>query len=826
MTDTPRSRLLRRARMTTAGIVVTAVAGTAALTAAASHATAQGDSGGRSGVDGVPGDTGSSGSTGCRGAAASASCPRRRTVSRRAGRTRHERADLARLVMHGACLVGQAMPVPDAVADGAAEIVATLMADVDRAVSRFRADSELEVVNDASPRLLPVGPLTLTLVEAAIEAARRTDGAVDPTVGCHVAAWGYDADIDVIRHADAAGRRGVGAGGAAADWRRVAVDSALGRVGVARGLRLDLGATAKAWTADEAARRVAARYRRPVLVEIGGDVAVAGPTDAPWLVQVAEVADGDGEVVGVIHGGLATSSTVARRWRRPLGDAHHVIDPQHRRTRDRTRSGPPPCGGAPASRPTPSARRRWSGAVRPARLELLGVAARLVDQREWSTTSGPGRRGACGVTLWFLARAAGFMALLGATATVCLGATASGSTPATRARGAETGCCCSWPTAPPPWSPWRSSRSTPCCWSWTATSPSPSPGALVPFTAGYRGVARRAGHARGVLLRVVAPDRRPPRAGSPARRAPRLVAPSAPARLRRVATVAGARTPGRHRHHHLVGVVLYAGSALAVVVAVWARLAAEEQHAAGALASVGMPIGTPALTRQRRDPQTTAFGSPAAPTAYGTARLLAGVTDGAGRPRGAPARARRSAAPHPAGACREGGRGATARPWRSLVPRGAQAGRDAGRLLGGGRAQRLGERTRQPQGPDPHGARPAPGPRRRARRRPGAADPPRLRRGARSGRLRLVGAGARRAAPIGAAPRARHRAGALASIRRRRDPGRAQRARGRARRAARPADPAHPEGSARSTYVRQQRRDLRPDRAPGRHRLPPLRRGR
>ena len=262
----------------------------------------------------------------------------------------------------------------DRAVDGAAEIVRDLMADVERAVSRFRPDSELEGVNDVAPRIVPVGRLTLDLVETAVDAARRTDGAVDPTVGQHLAAWGYDDDIAAVREHGA----GVPRRARRADWRRVVVDRDLGRVGVARGLRLDLGATAKAWTADEAARRVAARYRRPALVEIGGDVAVAGDVDEPWLVRVAEVADGPGELVGLTHGGLATSSSAARRWRTAAGPAHHVIDPG---------TGSPTDGGVRSATvwaPTCVEANTYStaalvwGRSAAARLGLAGVAARLV----------------------------------------------------------------------------------------------------------------------------------------------------------------------------------------------------------------------------------------------------------------------------------------------------------------------------------------------------------------------------------------------------------------------------------------------------------------
>jgi thiamine biosynthesis lipoprotein len=273
-------------------------------------------------------------------------------------------------------VVGPGERVPDAVTEGAVAIVRDLMGDVDRAVSRFRADSEIAVVNEAAPRLLPVGPLTLTLVETALEAARRTDGAVDPTVGSHVAAWGYDADIVAVRSA-APGRRTTDL--PRADWRRVVADSGLGLVGVARGLRLDLGATAKAWTADEGARRVAARHRRPVLVEIGGDVAVAGPGDAPWQVRVAEVADGPGQVVGLTHGGMATSSILARRWRTASGEAHHVIDPATGAPTDgRIRSATVWAPTCVLANTFSTAALVW-GPTAAARLGHAGVAARLVD---------------------------------------------------------------------------------------------------------------------------------------------------------------------------------------------------------------------------------------------------------------------------------------------------------------------------------------------------------------------------------------------------------------------------------------------------------------
>ncbi|TMK38372.1 MAG: FAD:protein FMN transferase, partial [Actinobacteria bacterium] len=51
---------------------------------------------------------------------------------------------------------------------------------IDLACSRFRDDSELTRVNRCAGREVTIGPLLLEAVEAALRAARITDGDVDP----------------------------------------------------------------------------------------------------------------------------------------------------------------------------------------------------------------------------------------------------------------------------------------------------------------------------------------------------------------------------------------------------------------------------------------------------------------------------------------------------------------------------------------------------------------------------------------------------------------------------------------------------------------------
>jgi FAD:protein FMN transferase len=107
-------------------------------------------------------------------------------------------------------------------------------------------------------------------------------------------------------------------------------------VRIAPGVRVDLGATAKARTADLAAAEIAERTGGGCLVSLGGDIAVAGPPpDGGWPIRVEDVT-GDPEappsgpcsVVTIRDGGLATSSTRARRWRRNGVELHHLLDPR------------------------------------------------------------------------------------------------------------------------------------------------------------------------------------------------------------------------------------------------------------------------------------------------------------------------------------------------------------------------------------------------------------------------------------------------------------------------------------------------------------------
>lgn len=206
---------------------------------------------------------------------------------------------------------------------------------LDLACSRFREDSELS-------RLRPgvatrISPLLAEALEVALRAARLTGGLVDPTVGAAVRELGYDRDFAAMPKDDP---RPVQAQ-AAPGWHRVLLDRATGEVVVPRGVELDLGATAKAMAADDAAQAVAQECGCGVLVNLGGDIGVAGPPPpGGWQIAVADdhaLARREPQTtVGIRAGGLATSSTTVRSWTRAGRAVHHIVDP-------RTGESPEPC---------------------------------------------------------------------------------------------------------------------------------------------------------------------------------------------------------------------------------------------------------------------------------------------------------------------------------------------------------------------------------------------------------------------------------------------------------------------------------------------------
>ncbi len=198
--------------------------------------------------------------------------------------------------------------VVSGVDDAAYRATGRLFAERERIFSRFRADSELNRVNRRGGRSVFVSTQFSSMLAIALDAARETDGLVDPTLARALEGAGYDADFTQLRDD---GRPP--APGGTGRWRDIRL---VGRHALLpAGVQLDLNGVVKGKTVDDSLALLAG----DAFVCAGGDLAVRGG---------AVVGLPGGGTVRLVRGGLATSGSDRRRWMRGGLAQHHLIDPR------------------------------------------------------------------------------------------------------------------------------------------------------------------------------------------------------------------------------------------------------------------------------------------------------------------------------------------------------------------------------------------------------------------------------------------------------------------------------------------------------------------
>jgi FAD:protein FMN transferase len=239
------------------------------------------------------------------------------------------------------CVVRLVVTDPAALSP-AVELLRENIDAIDCACSRFRTDSELMQLQ-AHPNVpVRVSPLFGVALDAALRAARLTDGLVSPMMGAAIAAFGYDRDFADLADLADDGPAPIEPELPRITWRDIRLSTDRTTAWLPRGVQLDLGATAKALAADLAAAQIAADCGCGALVSLGGDIAVAGEAPAAgWSVRVQDSPGALDDaptagscVVSLVDGALATSSVQHRRWRRGGRFYHHIIDPRTGRPAD------------------------------------------------------------------------------------------------------------------------------------------------------------------------------------------------------------------------------------------------------------------------------------------------------------------------------------------------------------------------------------------------------------------------------------------------------------------------------------------------------------
>ncbi|MFH1566702.1 MAG: FAD:protein FMN transferase [Gemmatimonadota bacterium] len=209
-------------------------------------------------------------------------------------------------------------------ADSCMDLATREIDRVDSLMSDYSAASEVARINrTAASGPVACGPELLEVVRRSLEWSRRTDGAVDVSLGALTRLWGFpDATAPPAPAAVDSARARCG-------YEQVALEGDSLRFRRA-GLKLDLGADAKGYAVDRAVAVLMAAGVEAGVVEAGGDLRFWGakPDGRPWRfgVQHPRLHEHLVEVEDVGLPALATSGDYEQYYELGGRRYHHLLD--------------------------------------------------------------------------------------------------------------------------------------------------------------------------------------------------------------------------------------------------------------------------------------------------------------------------------------------------------------------------------------------------------------------------------------------------------------------------------------------------------------------
>ncbi len=199
-------------------------------------------------------------------------------------------------------------------------------------MSTWEAASDITAFNRAAAGTsLPLPGLFAEVIDCALDIARRSEGAFDPTVGPLVALWGFGAHAHAQRVPDAAL---LAATRARCGWQRLHWQD--GRLLQPGGLELDLSAIAKGFAVDLVSRWLRGQGIDAALVEVGGELHGQGrkPDGQPWRVLVEAGPEEEAalahppRVLALDNLAVATSGDRWHQYTQDGAQFSHTLDPR------------------------------------------------------------------------------------------------------------------------------------------------------------------------------------------------------------------------------------------------------------------------------------------------------------------------------------------------------------------------------------------------------------------------------------------------------------------------------------------------------------------
>jgi FAD:protein FMN transferase len=205
-----------------------------------------------------------------------------------------------------------------------------VIAEYDRILSDYNPESELsQLVKRAPTDPIPVSKPFWEVMLRAGELMSQTDGALDVTVGPLTRLWRR-----ARRQRELPTEEERRAALEAVGWKHVVLDRDRQAIGLSKpGMRLDLGAFAPGYAADQALAKLAEMGINSALVDASGDVVVGEPPpgEKGWKVGIAPLLDASADpdrILIVSHCSVATSGDAFRGVEIEGVRYSHIVDPK------------------------------------------------------------------------------------------------------------------------------------------------------------------------------------------------------------------------------------------------------------------------------------------------------------------------------------------------------------------------------------------------------------------------------------------------------------------------------------------------------------------
>ena len=228
--------------------------------------------------------------------------------------------------------------------------------EIDRTMTAFPpadgigfASEVVEIGRNAGFRPVKIGDDLIEVLERSLHFAELSDGAFDPTIGPLTSLWGFGTDSRRVPS-----RPEIESALALVNWRDLVVNRAAGTAYLRReGMSLDLGAIAKGYAGDEAARVARQGGARRAIIDLGGNIVLVGWRQRggnalqrlfamrvmeylPWRVGVQNPLAERGEHIGLLElhdTSIVTSGVYEQYFDAPGHDGttrrfHHLLSTQ------------------------------------------------------------------------------------------------------------------------------------------------------------------------------------------------------------------------------------------------------------------------------------------------------------------------------------------------------------------------------------------------------------------------------------------------------------------------------------------------------------------